>query len=344
MYHQPVSRLWHAASATAERASSWGAASSLSKRSIVTNYPPPPAHPQQAPQYPPPYSEPAPGRSFLVTWLLAMFLGIFGADRFYLGKIGTGALKLVTLGGLGVWALVDLFLVLSGAQRDKDRRPLEGYQQHKKTAWLVTGGLFLLSFAFSALGGDDDAPEVATVQSAVADPAPAEEEAAADEEAAAEEAAAEEAAAEEAAAEEAAAEEAAAAEAAAPGVGDTVEVGDFEITITGLETGVTSVGDSFMAESPQGQFVIVRLTVSNTGTSAEYFFDSDQELIDEQDRQHSTSSNSFLMDEENLWLTEINPGNTVEGALLYDIPADAEPVAIDVESGWFSDPVRIALD
>ncbi|WP_313811829.1 Ltp family lipoprotein [Glutamicibacter sp.] len=77
-------------------------------------------------------------KSFVATWILSFLFGVFGADRFYLGKIGTAVLKLVTLGGLGIWAFVDLVITLCGAQRDKFGRPLEGYQQYRVLAWILT--------------------------------------------------------------------------------------------------------------------------------------------------------------------------------------------------------------
>ena len=81
-------------------------------------------------------------RSYNVTWILSVLLGHFGVDRFYLGKIGTGILKLFF--GAGIWYLIDLIIILSGRMRDKDGRELAGYEQNKKLSWIIVGGFIAL--------------------------------------------------------------------------------------------------------------------------------------------------------------------------------------------------------
>ena len=50
-------------------------------------------------------------KKWIVALLLSIFLGGLGIDRFYMGYVGTGILKLITLGGLGIWALIDIILI-----------------------------------------------------------------------------------------------------------------------------------------------------------------------------------------------------------------------------------------
>ena len=59
-------------------------------------------------------------KGFVPTLLLCFFLGIFGIHRFYVGKIGTGILMLLTLGGLGIWSLVDFIVIAVGSFKDKE--------------------------------------------------------------------------------------------------------------------------------------------------------------------------------------------------------------------------------
>lgn len=62
--------------------------------------------------------------SRLIAALLCFFVGVLGIHRFYVGKVGTGVLQLVTFGGLGIWTLVDFIVILVGTFRDKQGRQL----------------------------------------------------------------------------------------------------------------------------------------------------------------------------------------------------------------------------
>ncbi|WP_214626514.1 TM2 domain-containing protein [Paenibacillus agaridevorans] len=57
-------------------------------------------------------------KSFVAALVLAFLLGTFGVHLFYVGKYVTGVLQLVTLGGLGVWALIDIILIAVGNFED----------------------------------------------------------------------------------------------------------------------------------------------------------------------------------------------------------------------------------
>lgn len=61
-------------------------------------------------------------KSRLAALLLCWFLGILGIHRIYVGKTGTGVLMILTLGGLGIWVLVDLVMIIIGSFTDSEGR------------------------------------------------------------------------------------------------------------------------------------------------------------------------------------------------------------------------------
>ncbi|MDP6099624.1 MAG: TM2 domain-containing protein [Candidatus Thalassarchaeaceae archaeon] len=57
-------------------------------------------------------------KDWMTTLLLSILLGGLGVDRFYAGHIGLGVLKLITMGGCGIWWLVDLIMIITGKFKD----------------------------------------------------------------------------------------------------------------------------------------------------------------------------------------------------------------------------------
>ncbi len=59
-------------------------------------------------------------KDWLTTLLLALFLGNLGVHRFYVGKIGTAILMILTCGGCGIWTIVDFIMICCGKFTDKE--------------------------------------------------------------------------------------------------------------------------------------------------------------------------------------------------------------------------------
>ncbi|MCR2808021.1 TM2 domain-containing protein [Paenibacillus soyae] len=64
-------------------------------------------------------------KSFVAALILSILLGTLGIHRFYVGKIGTGILQLLTMGGFGIWALVDIIMIAVGSFKDKQGHVLK---------------------------------------------------------------------------------------------------------------------------------------------------------------------------------------------------------------------------
>ncbi|MFJ2033736.1 DUF4352 domain-containing protein [Streptosporangium sp. NPDC087985] len=128
-------------------------------------------------------------------------------------------------------------------------------------------------------------------------------------------------------------------------IGDVVKDGKFSFKVTKVETGLKRVGGEYFGSDAQGQYVLVHVTVENIGDKAQLFSDSSQKLIDTGGRQYDADSGAALgLKDSNAFLKNINPGNTVSGILLFDVPKDFRIKAIELHDSIFSGGVTVALN
>lgn len=123
-------------------------------------------------------------------------------------------------------------------------------------------------------------------------------------------------------------------------IGDTVAEGDLEVVVQSIEESTSDMG--LLIDAPAGKYIIVKMSVTNPGDKAVTFSSNNQKLIDTQGREHSESNNSLWLDD-SLSFKEINPGMTIEGSILFDIPADAEPDQLIVADSMFSSGTPVDL-
>lgn len=120
--------------------------------------------------------------------------------------------------------------------------------------------------------------------------------------------------------------------------------GKFEFTVTGMKCGVERVGGEF-GQKAQGQFCLVHVQVKNVGTSAELFNDSSQQATDSKGNVYSVDSGAgvFANEDSSTFLEDINPGNTVKGDLVFDVPPDTKLASVVLHESLFTAGIKVPL-
>jgi hypothetical protein len=130
-----------------------------------------------------------------------------------------------------------------------------------------------------------------------------------------------------------------------PGIGDKAIDGELQFIVTDVKCGIKRVGSEYLNAEPQGQFCKIGLVIENVGSESATMYSSSQDLYDNKGRKFATDDTAMIYSEsENgTWANEINPGNSADGSLIYDVPLDIVLDYIELRGGLFSDGVKVAL-
>jgi hypothetical protein len=192
---------------------------------------------------------------------------------------------------------------------------------YKKTWFLVLAGLTVIGIIGSAISGGKGGPTssasstASDAPSAGAAAAPSDDVAASDDSAAADIA-----------------------------IGQPAADGKFSLVVNGVDCSQTQLGDQYFNTTAQGQFCIVDLTVSNIGDEPQSFFGDNASLFNAQGQKFSSDSEAgmYLENSDSLY-EDINPGNTLNSKVIFDVPAGMVPTAIELHDSAFSGGVTVAL-
>jgi Domain of unknown function (DUF4352) len=133
-------------------------------------------------------------------------------------------------------------------------------------------------------------------------------------------------------------------EAGNPGIGEAAADGDFNFVVNGVDCSTTEIGNQYLGTTAQGQFCIVDLTITNIGDEAQSFFGDNATLFNAAGQEFSADSEAaiYLEDSSSLY-EEINPGNSLNSKVVFDVPAGTTPASIELHDSAFSGGVTVDL-
>jgi hypothetical protein len=130
-------------------------------------------------------------------------------------------------------------------------------------------------------------------------------------------------------------------------IGEPARDGKFEFTVSKVKCGEKSVGDQFLKEKAQGQFCRLSLSIKNIGNEAQSLFSSEQKLFDDKGSEYVADDTATIYASSDssgsTWFDEINPGNSVKGDILFDVPAGTKIVSAELHDSAFSGGVKVDL-
>lgn len=125
------------------------------------------------------------------------------------------------------------------------------------------------------------------------------------------------------------------------GIGDTVKSGDIAFTVTGVSIEQT-VGEGFMASEAKGKFVVVDVTMKNTGDDPATMMSASHFAFDKQGRKYQVATDA-MMTQDSIFMEDLSPGQSVDGSIYFDVTKGTELVRIEFAGGMLSAPAVVSL-
>ncbi len=131
-----------------------------------------------------------------------------------------------------------------------------------------------------------------------------------------------------------------------PRIGQPTRSGNFQFTVNNIKCGIPQVGSGFTSESAQGQYCLLDVTVENAAKTSHSFDATVPEYLFNSSGDRYSLAVAATIDEApsgNQLYADINPGNSIKVVFVFDIPKGQTPVTAELQSGYFSKSVKIAL-
>ena len=129
-----------------------------------------------------------------------------------------------------------------------------------------------------------------------------------------------------------------------PGIGDKVRDGKFQFSVTKVKPGVAQIGGNDFGAKAQGQFVLVTVKVKNIGDEPQTLFGDNQTLFIDGKKYSADTMAAIYLDESKSLMEEINPGNSLTGTIVFDVPKNATAFEkIELHDSAFSGGVDVDL-
>jgi hypothetical protein len=133
--------------------------------------------------------------------------------------------------------------------------------------------------------------------------------------------------------------------AAAGKMGQAATDGGFQFMVSGMKCGAKSVGGDLLGHEAKGQFCILDVQIKNVGGAAEKFDHMPQKVYDAEKNEYTADAvaGTYANTDQPTFLADINPGSTMTGELVFDVPPGTKPTSVELHESMSTPGVRVPL-